>query len=81
MVQYRYVCGNCGMWHDLPFCPFRRPEPPRTFTPEEMATLRYLRQLERAGVLPMPKQPGESRFRWWWVPLGLAILFVLMILF
>ncbi|MGV9838034.1 hypothetical protein ACWDUL_28070 [Nocardia niigatensis] len=79
MVQYRYLCGNCGMWHDFPFCPFVRQEPTRVFTPGEMQTLRELRQLERAGVLPMRK---PLRLRWLFLAmlaLGVYLLLVMLL--
>ncbi|GAB3212527.1 hypothetical protein [Nocardia tengchongensis] len=77
-MQYRYLCGNCGMWHDFPFCPFgRTPEPPRVFTPGEMQTLREIRQLERAGVISMRK---PIHLRWVFLPMLALVVFLLLVI-
>lgn len=82
MAQYRFLCPHCAIgWHDLPFCPLRRSEPPRAFTPEEMVTLRHLRQLERAGILPDPDKVALHR-RWlFYGLLGFFVFFALLIVF
>ncbi|MFE3990029.1 hypothetical protein ACFXPR_36605 [Nocardia tengchongensis] len=66
------------MWHDYPFCPFGRPEPPRVITPGAIQTRRELSELERAGVLA-PRM--RFRLRWVFLPmLALVVYFVLLLL-
>jgi hypothetical protein len=78
MTQYRYVCTHCAMgWHDVPYCPYRRPEP-RPITPGQMRTMRHLRELERAGRLEMAR-PLDMRWLWL-VPPAVVVLFLLMLL-
>ncbi|MFF0637805.1 hypothetical protein ACFYTS_35540 [Nocardia sp. NPDC004151] len=66
------------MWHDYPFCPFRRPQPRRVITRGEIQTELELRELERAGVIS-PRKP--FRLRWVFLPmLALVVYFVLLLL-
>lgn len=66
------------MWHDIPFCPFGRPEPPRVVTPGAIQTRRELSELERTGVLA-PRM--QFRLRWVLLPmLALGVYLLLTIL-
>jgi hypothetical protein len=77
--QYQYLCSNCLIgWHDLPYCPYRRRPEPRPITPGEMRSMRHLRQLERDGVLTLPRV-SQSRFGGGG-SLGLVVFIALVIL-
>lgn len=48
-------------WHELPRCPFRRPElpvRPRPITQADMSTYRHLRKLKEDGVIH--SVPGQG---------------------
>ncbi|GAB2683244.1 hypothetical protein GCM10027088_74590 [Nocardia goodfellowii] len=77
-VEYRYLCPHCGgSGHPAMACPFvlMQPEP---ITPERMRSYERLVELERQGRLTIPR-PGTGRFRWWWIPLGIIVFIVLVI--
>ncbi|MGX1779438.1 hypothetical protein ACWIGW_45525 [Nocardia brasiliensis] len=70
------------MSHESPVCPFPRAGPvQRPITDADRRTFRYLRQLERDGVMELPT-PGIIPRSWLWaVPLGLVIFIALIIIF
>ncbi|WP_181724192.1 hypothetical protein [Nocardia gipuzkoensis] len=77
MTQYRFECTNCMLgWHETPYCPYRRPQPP-AITPERMAAAGRLLQLEREGVIDLTP---FRRSMFWWVPRALAVLLVFVVL-
>ena len=82
--QYgRYPCTCAVGWHDTPRCPFKlmaqASAANRAASDIEYRTRLTRRQMERAGlVAPDPVTPW--RFRWWWIPLGLTVYMVLLIL-
>ncbi|MFE3060361.1 hypothetical protein [Nocardia sp. NPDC059239] len=69
--EVRYICTHCTMgWHYSPYCPIR---PRSELTPGERQTLREIRALRAAGVLPKELRE-ETRVRWWMLPLGFVTL-------
>ncbi|WP_174186929.1 hypothetical protein [Nocardia barduliensis] len=76
--EYRYLCSQCLIgWHYAPFCPYRQPEP-RPITPGERRAIGRLVELDRAGVLELPR-PLDMRWLWLVPPavviVGLIVLF------
>ncbi|MBH0780363.1 hypothetical protein [Nocardia bovistercoris] len=83
MPQYRYACAKCAYgWHDTPYCPGDVGK--LAYSTMSMMDAEYeIRRLEKqARQRRGEPEPVLSpwRFRWWWIPLGITVYIVLLIL-
>ena len=81
--NYRYPCTCLEGSQHTPVCPHKQIAEiaalNRASSDLEYRTRMRRRQMERAGLIaPEPVNPW--RFRWWWIPLGLTVYIVLLIL-
>lgn len=83
MPQYRYPCTKCAyLTHDTPYCPSQVTE--LAFTTMSISDLNYRarrreeQDRERQGLPPV--EVNWWQFRWWWVPVGITVYIVLVIL-
>lgn len=82
-----YRCDRCALgWHSSPSCPT---SPGARYAPTIHEVQRQVHALNRVGGSadrrgrisgPLPEIPPPLGFRWWWIPVGLVVFVVLVIL-
>ncbi|MFD3431286.1 hypothetical protein [Nocardia fluminea] len=91
MYSRGYRCDRCSIgWHDGPSCPY--PSSGSSLAPSLLELQRRVYAVNAIGgpgdrsqprrlTGPLPTVPYHpSRFRWWWIPVGLIVFLAAVIL-